>query len=132
MAIVFQSYAIFPHVKVHENVAFGLTIAGDSKEVKLAEAARILQMKHLLDRRPSPLWGGQRQRADIGRAIVCKPEVFLFDEPLSNLAAALRMDMRMGIGKLHKALGATMVGSRLGLFDKIVVPKDGWSNKSTA
>jgi multiple sugar transport system ATP-binding protein len=134
VAMVFQSYAIFPHMTVRENVAFGLTIAGDSKavkEAKVAEAARILQMEHLLDRRPSQLSGGQRQRVAIGRAIVRKPEVFLFDEPLSNLDAALRMDMRMEIGKLHKALGATMIYvthdqvEAMTLADKIVVLKDG-------
>jgi multiple sugar transport system ATP-binding protein len=134
VAMVFQSYAIFPHMTVRENVAFGLTIAGDSKTVKdakVAEAARILQMEHLLDRRPSQLSGGQRQRVAIGRAIVRKPEVFLFDEPLSNLDAALRMDMRMEIGKLHKALGATMIYvthdqvEAMTLADKIVVLKDG-------
>ncbi|MEM7026350.1 MAG: ATP-binding cassette domain-containing protein, partial [Pseudomonadota bacterium] len=94
IAMVFQSYAIFPHMTVRENVAFGLTIAGASKaekEQKVAEAARILQMEHLLDRRPSQLSGGQRQRVAIGRAIVRKPQVFLFDEPLSNLDAALRL-----------------------------------------
>ena len=134
VAMVFQSYAIFPHMTVRENVAFGLTIAGDdkaTKDVKVAEAARILQMEHLLDRRPSQLSGGQRQRVAIGRAIVRKPEVFLFDEPLSNLDAALRMDMRMEIGKLHKALGATMIYvthdqvEAMTLADKIVVLKDG-------
>ena len=134
VAMVFQSYAIFPHMTVRENVAFGLTIAGDTKEVKdakVAEAARILQMEHLMDRRPSQLSGGQRQRVAIGRAIVRKPQVFLFDEPLSNLDAALRMDMRMEIGKLHKALGATMVYvthdqvEAMTLADKIVVLKDG-------
>jgi multiple sugar transport system ATP-binding protein len=134
VAMVFQSYAIFPHMTVRENVAFGLTIAGDSKDVKdakVAEAARILQMEHLMDRRPSQLSGGQRQRVAIGRAIVRKPQVFLFDEPLSNLDAALRMDMRMEIGKLHKALGATMVYvthdqvEAMTLADKIVVLKDG-------
>jgi multiple sugar transport system ATP-binding protein len=134
VAMVFQSYAIFPHMTVRENVAFGLTIAGASeaeKTAKVAEAARILQMEHLLDRRPSQLSGGQRQRVAIGRAIVRKPQVFLFDEPLSNLDAALRMDMRMEIGKLHKALGATMVYvthdqvEAMTLADKIVVLKDG-------
>jgi multiple sugar transport system ATP-binding protein len=125
VAMVFQSYAIFPHMTVRENVAFGLTIAGASKEekdAKVAEAARILQMEHLLDRRPSQLSGGQRQRVAIGRAIVRKPQVFLFDEPLSNLDAALRMDMRMEIGKLHQQLGATMIYVT---HDKIVVLKDG-------
>jgi len=134
VAMVFQSYAIFPHMTVRENVAFGLTIAGASKEekaTKVAEAARILQMEHLLDRRPSQLSGGQRQRVAIGRAIVRKPQVFLFDEPLSNLDAALRMDMRMEIGKLHQTLGATMVYvthdqvEAMTLADKIVVLKDG-------
>ena len=134
VAMVFQSYAIFPHMTVRENVAFGLTIAGASqaeKDAKVGEAARILQMEHLLDRRPTQLSGGQRQRVAIGRAIVRKPQVFLFDEPLSNLDAALRMDMRMEIGKLHKALGATMVYvthdqvEAMTLADKIVVLKDG-------
>jgi len=134
VAMVFQSYAIFPHMTVRENVAFGLTIAGASKaekEKKVAEAARILQMEHLLDRRPSQLSGGQRQRVAIGRAIVRDPTVFLFDEPLSNLDAALRMDMRMEIGKLHKTLGATMVYvthdqvEAMTLADKIVVLRGG-------
>lgn len=134
IAMVFQSYAIFPHMSVRENVGFGLTIAKASKaekERKVAEAARILQMEHLLDRRPSQLSGGQRQRVAIGRAIVRDPEVFLFDEPLSNLDAALRMDMRMEIGKLHKQLNATMIYvthdqvEAMTLADKIVVLKDG-------
>ncbi len=134
VAMVFQSYAIFPHMTVRENVAFGLTIAGASKaekDAKVAEAARILQMEHLLDRRPSQLSGGQRQRVAIGRAIVRQPQVFLFDEPLSNLDAALRMDMRMEIGKLHQQLGATMIYvthdqvEAMTLADKIVVLKDG-------
>ena len=109
IAMVFQSYAIFPHMTVRENVAFGLTInkmAKPEKDAKVNEAARILQMEHLLDRRPSELSGGQRQRVAIGRAIVRNPKVFLFDEPLSNLDAALRMDMRMEIGKLHQDLRA--------------------------
>jgi multiple sugar transport system ATP-binding protein len=134
VAMVFQSYAIFPHMTVRENVAFGLTIAGASKtekDEKVAEAARILQMEHLLERRPSQLSGGQRQRVAIGRAIVRKPQVFLFDEPLSNLDAALRMDMRLEIGKLHQQLGATMIYvthdqvEAMTLADKIVVLKDG-------
>jgi multiple sugar transport system ATP-binding protein len=132
--MVFQSYAIFPHMSVRENVGFGLTIAGASKAEKaekVAEAARILQMEHLLDRRPSQLSGGQRQRVAIGRAIVRNPQVFLFDEPLSNLDAALRMDMRLEIGKLHQQLGATMIYvthdqvEAMTLADKIVVLKDG-------
>ena len=134
IAMVFQTYAIFPHMTVRENVAFGLTIAGASKEekaAKVAEAARVLQMEHLLDRRPSQLSGGQRQRVAIGRAIVRDPKVFLFDEPLSNLDAALRMDMRMEIGKLHQSLGASMIYvthdqvEAMTLADKIVVLKDG-------
>ncbi len=134
IAMVFQSYAIFPHMTVRENVAFGLTIKGASKaekEEKVAEAARILQMEDLLDRRPSQLSGGQRQRVAIGRAIVRDPKVFLFDEPLSNLDAALRMDMRMEIGKLHQDLGATMIYvthdqvEAMTLADKIVVLRAG-------
>ncbi|MEM8849134.1 MAG: sn-glycerol-3-phosphate ABC transporter ATP-binding protein UgpC [Pseudomonadota bacterium] len=134
IAMVFQTYAIFPHMTVRENVAFGLTIAGApkaEKDAKVAEAARILQMEHLLDRRPSQLSGGQRQRVAIGRAIVRDPSVFLFDEPLSNLDAALRMDMRMEIGKLHQSLGASMIYvthdqvEAMTLADKIVVLKDG-------
>ncbi len=134
IAMVFQSYAIFPHMTVRENVAFGLTINKASKEEKdqkVAEAARILQMEHLLDRRPSQLSGGQRQRVAIGRAIVRDPKVFLFDEPLSNLDAALRMDMRMEIGKLHQDLKASMIYvthdqvEAMTLADKIVVLKDG-------
>ena len=134
VAMVFQSYAIFPHMTVRENIGFGLTIAKTpkaEKHSKVQEAARILQMEHLLDRRPSQLSGGQRQRVAIGRAITRKPEVFLFDEPLSNLDAALRMDMRMEIGKLHQQLGATMIYvthdqvEAMTLADKIVVLKDG-------
>jgi multiple sugar transport system ATP-binding protein len=134
IAMVFQSYAIFPHMTVRENVAFGLTInkvSKTEKAEKVAEAARILQMEHLLDRRPSELSGGQRQRVAIGRAIVRDPKVFLFDEPLSNLDAALRMDMRMEIGKLHQDLGASMIYvthdqvEAMTLADKIVVLKDG-------
>ncbi len=134
IAMVFQTYAIFPHMTVRENVAFGLTIQGASKEEKaekVGAAARILQMEHLLDRRPSQLSGGQRQRVAIGRAIVRDPKVFLFDEPLSNLDAALRMDMRMEIAKLHQSLKSSMVYvthdqvEAMTLADKIVVLKDG-------
>ncbi len=134
IAMVFQTYAIFPHMTVRENMGFGLTIAKASKaekKAKVDEAARILQMEHLLDRRPSQLSGGQRQRVAIGRAIVRQPKVFLFDEPLSNLDAALRMDMRLEIGKLHQSLGASMIYvthdqvEAMTLADKIVVLKDG-------
>jgi multiple sugar transport system ATP-binding protein len=112
IAMVFQSYALFPHMTVGENVGFGLKIAGEPKESmekKIAEAARILKLEPLLDRKPSQLSGGQRQRVAIGRAIVRKPDVFLFDEPLSNLDAALRVNTRAEIAKLHRDLGATMV-----------------------
>ena len=134
VAMVFQSYAIFPHMTVRENVAFGMKLNGVPKAERMAradEAARILQMEHLMDRRPSQLSGGQRQRVAIGRAIVRKPEVFLFDEPLSNLDASLRQAMRMEIGNLHKQLGATMIYvthdqiEAMTLADKIVVLKDG-------
>ena len=134
IAMVFQSYAIFPHMTVRENIGFGLTLAGMPKAEKkqaVDEAARILQMEHLLDRKPSQLSGGQRQRVAIGRSIVRKPKVFLFDEPLSNLDAALRVDMRMEIGKLHKDLDATMIYvthdqvEAMTLADKIVVLRAG-------
>ncbi|MCP8883753.1 sn-glycerol-3-phosphate ABC transporter ATP-binding protein UgpC [Devosia sp. XJ19-1] len=130
IAMVFQSYALYPHMTVYDNVGFGLKLARTPKEVrdqKIREAARILQMEHLLDRKPSQLSGGQRQRVAIGRAIVRQPEVFLFDEPLSNLDAALRVDMRMEISKLHNDLGATMIYvthdqvEAMTLADKIVV-----------
>ena len=132
--MVFRTYAIFPHMTVRENVAFGITIdrvPKEQKERKVAEAARILQMEHLLGRRPSELSGGQRKRVAIGRAIVRDPKVFLFDEPLSNLDAALRVDMRMEIGKLHQSLKASMIYvthnqvEAKTLADKIVVLKDG-------
>ena len=134
IAMVFQSYAIFPHMTVRENIGFGLTLAGTPKAEKaerVAEAARILQMEPLLDRKPGQLSGGQRQRVAIGRSIVRKPKVFLFDEPLSNLDAALRVDMRMEIGKLHKDLDATMIYvthdqvEAMTLADKIVVLRAG-------
>jgi multiple sugar transport system ATP-binding protein len=130
IAMVFQSYALYPHMTVYDNVGFGLMLARtpkDERDRKIREAARILQMEHLLDRKPSQLSGGQRQRVAIGRAIVRQPEVFLFDEPLSNLDAALRVDMRMEIAKLHADLGATMIYvthdqvEAMTLADKIVV-----------
>jgi multiple sugar transport system ATP-binding protein len=112
IAMVFQSYALYPHMTVAENMGFSLKMAGLGKrEVTsaVARAAEILQIEPLLARRPSELSGGQRQRVAIGRAIVRKPKVFLFDEPLSNLDAALRVQMRIELSKLHKELGATMV-----------------------
>lgn len=134
IAMVFQSYAIFPHMSVRENMAFGLTIRREKKadiNRRVDEAARMLQMENLLERRPDQLSGGQRQRVAIGRAIVRNPEVFLFDEPLSNLDAALRMNTRMEISELHKRLGTTMIYvthdqvEAMTLADKIVVLKDG-------
>lgn len=130
VSMVFQSYALYPHMNVAENMAFGLHLAGYSKEQQRAaveNAARILQIEHLLERKPKALSGGQRQRVAIGRAIVRKPDVFLFDEPLSNLDAALRVQMRIEIAKLHKQLAATMIYvthdqvEAMTLADRIVV-----------
>ena len=112
IAMVFQSYALYPHMTVAENMAFGLKLAGYSKEQMKAavdRAAQILQIEHLLERKPKALSGGQRQRVAIGRAIVRKPGVFLFDEPLSNLDAALRVQMRVELSRLHKELKTTMI-----------------------
>src|SRR6187401_1219613 len=112
LAMVFQSYALYPHMTVRNNIAFPLKMAGEDKAVidrKVTEAARVLNLSDYLDRRPGQLSGGQRQRVAIGRAIVRQPSAFLFDEPLSNLDAALRVDTRMEIAKLHADLGATMV-----------------------
>ena len=112
IAMVFQSYALYPHMTVAENMAFGLKLAGFSKEemkAAVARAAQILQIEHLLERKPKALSGGQRQRVAIGRAIVRKPGVFLFDEPLSNLDAALRVQMRVELSRLHKELKTTMI-----------------------
>ena len=134
IAMVFQSYALYPHMSVFHNMAFSLNLQGISKsEIKerVEAAAKILQMEHLLDRRPAALSGGQRQRVAIGRAIVRNPDVFLFDEPLSNLDAALRHDTRVEIAKLHNQLGATTIYvthdqvEAMTLADKIVVLKDG-------
>ncbi len=134
IAMVFQSYALYPHMTVAENMAFGLRLAGMSKaEIKAAvdRAAQILQIEHLLERRPKALSGGQRQRVAIGRAIVRKPGVFLFDEPLSNLDAALRVQMRVELSRLHKELATTMIYvthdqvEAMTLADKIVVLNKG-------
>ncbi|HEV2557889.1 MAG TPA: sn-glycerol-3-phosphate ABC transporter ATP-binding protein UgpC [Microvirga sp.] len=111
-AMVFQSYALYPHMTVAENISFGLRMAKapkDEIERRVARAAGMLQLDHLLQRKPAQLSGGQRQRVAIGRAIVREPGVFLFDEPLSNLDASLRVQMRIEIGKLHQDLGATMI-----------------------
>ena len=112
IAMVFQSYALYPHMTVAENIAFSLEAAGMRKVDRLARAAEVaktLQLDHLLDRKPGILSGGQRQRVAIGRALVRNPEVFLFDEPLSNLDAMLRVQMRMELSNLHHDLAATMI-----------------------
>jgi multiple sugar transport system ATP-binding protein len=134
LAMVFQSYALYPHMTVRKNLAFGLETVRTPKAViqeRVAEAARILKLEPLLDRRPSQLSGGQRQRVAIGRAIVREPKIFLFDEPLSNLDAELRVQMRVEIAKLHKRLGATMIYvthdqvEAMTMADKIVVLRAG-------
>ncbi len=134
IAMVFQSYALYPHMSVYENMAFGLKLAKveqNSVQERVRQAAEILQIEHLLDRKPKQLSGGQRQRVAIGRAIVRDPRVFLFDEPLSNLDAALRVQMRIEIAKLHNALDATMIYvthdqvEAMTLADKIVVLNGG-------
>ena len=128
--MVFQSYALYPHMTVRQNIAFSLSVAGQSRKVqneRALEVARILQLEPYLDRRPAELSGGQRQRVAIGRALVRKPEVFLFDEPLSNLDAKLRVQMRLELAKLHAELGTTMIyvthdqTEAMTLADKIVV-----------
>ncbi len=112
LSMVFQSYALYPHMTVRENIAFALRTARrprDEIRTKVAEAARMLQLEDYLERKPAALSGGQRQRVAIGRAVVRNPSAFLFDEPLSNLDAALRGDTRLEIARLHRELGATMV-----------------------
>jgi multiple sugar transport system ATP-binding protein len=112
LSMVFQSYALYPHMSVRNNIAFGLKMAGQPKEIidqKVAKAAATLNLTDYLERKPRALSGGQRQRVAIGRAIVREPKAFLFDEPLSNLDAALRVQMRIEIMQLHSALGATMI-----------------------
>ena len=130
IAMVFQSYALDPHMTLYDNMAFGLKIAGKSKgeiDSAVQHAAKILHIDHLLDRKPRALSGGQRQRVAIGRAITRQPSVFLFDEPLSNLDAALRVKMRLEFSKLHDDLKTTMIYvthdqiEAMTLADKIVV-----------
>jgi ABC-type sugar transport systems, ATPase components len=134
VAMVFQNYALYPHMTVEQNIGFSLRIAGLSKAdiaERVATAAQTLQIEPLLKRKPGQLSGGQRQRVAIGRAIVRDPEVFLFDEPLSNLDAELRVSMRVEIAKLHHKLGSTMIyvthdqTEAMTLADKIVVMRDG-------
>ncbi|MDH7803271.1 MULTISPECIES: ABC transporter ATP-binding protein [unclassified Rhizobium] len=134
VSMVFQSYALYPHMSVFENMAFGLRMAKlpeDEIKQRVAEAARILQIDALLERKPRALSGGQRQRVAIGRCIVRKPKIFLFDEPLSNLDAELRSQMRVEIAKLHRNLGVTMVYvthdqvEAMTLADRIVVLRAG-------
>jgi lactose/L-arabinose transport system ATP-binding protein len=134
IAMVFQSYALYPHMTVADNMAFALKLQGVSKAERrkvVEKAAAVLQIEALLDRRPAQLSGGQRQRVAIGRAIVREPEVFLFDEPLSNLDAELRVQMRIEIARLHKKLGATMVyvthdqTEAMTMADRIVILRGG-------
>jgi lactose/L-arabinose transport system ATP-binding protein len=134
VAMVFQTYALYPHMTVAENMGFGLKMNRVPKveiKAKVTEASRILQLDDYLHRKPKALSGGQRQRVAIGRAIVRGPEVFLFDEPLSNLDAELRVDMRVEIARLHKEIGATMIYvthdqvEAMTLADKIVVLRAG-------
>lgn len=134
IAMVFQSYALYPHMNVYENMAFGLKLRKFSKdeiEKRIQEAARILDISHLLDRKPKALSGGQRQRVALGRAIVREPQVFLMDEPLSNLDAKLRVQMRTEILKLHQRLKTTIIyvthdqTEAMTMGDRIVVMKDG-------
>ncbi|MET4690959.1 ABC transporter ATP-binding protein [Sinorhizobium fredii] len=134
IAMVFQSYALYPHMTVRENMGFALRFAGVPKaeiQKRVMEAANILELGPLLDRKPKQLSGGQRQRVAIGRAIVRHPKIFLFDEPLSNLDAELRVHMRIEIARLHKQLAATIVYvthdqvEAMTLADKIVVMRGG-------
>ena len=135
IAMVFQNYALYPHMTVYDNMAFGLKlrkVPKDEIDKKVHEAARILDLEHLLDRKPKALSGGQRQRVAMGRAIVRRPKVFLMDEPLSNLDAKLRAQMRVEIAKLHKSLETTIIyvthdqTEAMTLGTRIVVLKDGY------
>ncbi len=134
IAMVFQSYALYPHMTVFENMAFGLKlkkVPKDEIKRRVSEAAKILDIEHLLDRKPKALSGGQRQRVALGRAIVREPKVFLMDEPLSNLDAKLRVQMRAEIGKLHQRLQTTFIyvthdqTEAMTMGTRIVVMKDG-------
>ena len=134
IAMVFQNYALYPHMSVYDNMAFGLKLRKVPKEKidkQVHEAAKILDIEHLLDRKPKALSGGQRQRVAMGRAIVREPKVFLMDEPLSNLDAKLRVQMRVEISKLHQRLQTTIIyvthdqSEALSMSDAVVVLKDG-------
>ncbi|BDW95829.1 MULTISPECIES: ABC transporter ATP-binding protein [Thalassospira] len=134
IAMVFQSYALYPNMTVRKNITFGLEIRGVSNQERdkaVADVAKLLQIEALLDRKPSQLSGGQRQRVAMGRALVRDPDIFLFDEPLSNLDAKLRVDMRTEIKKLHQRLGSTIVYvthdqiEAMTLASRIAVMKDG-------
>ncbi|MDQ0473609.1 ABC transporter ATP-binding protein [Labrys wisconsinensis] len=134
VAMVFQSYALYPHMTVEQNLSFGLRMTGNPKadtERRVRRAAGILRIADLMQRRPRQLSGGQRQRVAIGRAIVREPDVFLFDEPLSNLDTELRVQMRVELSRLHKELGTTMIyvthdqTEAMTLADRIVVLRDG-------
>ena len=134
IAMVFQSYALYPHMDVYENMAFGARLMGLSKtevEARIAETARMLRLEPLMKRRPRELSGGQRQRVAIGRALVRKPDVLLLDEPLSNLDAALRSDVRLEIARLHRQIGGTTIYvthdqvEAMTLADRIVVMNQG-------
>jgi multiple sugar transport system ATP-binding protein len=135
VGMVFQSYALYPHLNLTDNMSFGLKLAKADKKVieqRVSHAADILQLTPLLDRKPKSLSGGQRQRVAIGRTLVSQPEVFLLDEPLSNLDAALRVKMRIELAKLHKQLGCTMIYvthdqvEAMTMADKIVVLDNGY------
>ncbi|MCG7408849.1 sn-glycerol-3-phosphate ABC transporter ATP-binding protein UgpC [Paenibacillus sp. ACRRX] len=141
IAMVFQSYALYPHMNVYQNMAFGLKLRKFKKEdidKRVREAARILDIEHLLDRKPKALSGGQRQRVALGRAIVREPQVFLMDEPLSNLDAKLRGQMRSEITKLAKRLQTTVIYvthdqiEAMTMGDRIVVMKDGYIQQAAA
>src|SRR6056297_2167531 len=135
IAMVFQNYALYPHMTVYDNMAFGLKIRKFDKEdikKRVDQAAQILGIQELLERKPKALSGGQRQRVAVGRAIVRDPKAFLFDEPLSNLDAKLRVEMRAELKRLHQRLKTTTIyvthdqEEAMTLGDRIVVMKDGW------
>jgi multiple sugar transport system ATP-binding protein len=134
IAMVFQSYALYPHMSVYDNMAFGLKMRGSSRseyDAKVRDAAKTLGLETMLERKPRQLSGGQRQRVALGRAIVRSPQVFLLDEPLSNLDAALRVETRINLQKLHQRLGATFIYvthdqvEAMTMGDRIAVLKDG-------